>query len=110
MKFTALLEFIVGATTTTNGPEVAFAGMLMLIEVALQEFMVTTASFSSTALLPCVVPNPEPLITTCVPTAPVFREREVISGAGADAVLTETLSKLAVATAEPSFALTARPM
>ena len=82
----------------------------MLIDVALQEFTVTAASFSSTALLPCDAPNPDPEIATCVPASPLFGVTDVMLGAGAAAVLIDTLSKLAVASAALSFALTARPI
>ena len=41
MKVTGLLSFMPGATDTTNGPEVAPAGMVMLIDVALQVLIVT---------------------------------------------------------------------
>jgi hypothetical protein len=64
VKITGLLSFMLGATDTTNGPEVALAGMVMLIKVALHVLMVTAAPFSITALFPCVAPKFEPLIAT----------------------------------------------
>jgi hypothetical protein len=64
VKITALLSFMLGATDTTNGPEVAPVGIVMVIDVALQAFIVTSAPFSSTTLLPCEAPNPTPVITT----------------------------------------------
>jgi hypothetical protein len=55
---------MLGATDTTNGPEVAPGGMVMLREVALQVLMVTGAAFSSTTLFACDAPKLEPLIAT----------------------------------------------
>jgi hypothetical protein len=43
---------MVGATDTTIGPEVAFIGMVTVIDVLLQELIVIGELFSSTALLP----------------------------------------------------------
>jgi hypothetical protein len=64
VNITGLLLFIPGATETIKGPEVAPAGMVMLIELLLQELMVTGAPFSVTMLLPCAAPNAVPDITT----------------------------------------------
>jgi hypothetical protein len=64
VKITGLLLFMLGATVTAKGPEVAPAGIVMVMDVALQELMVTPAPFSSTTLLPCAPPNPVPEITT----------------------------------------------
>ena len=61
---TGLLSFMLGATDTAKGPEVAPDGIVMVMDVALQELMVTTAPFSITTLLPCKAPNPVPEITT----------------------------------------------
>ena len=52
MKITGLLSFMLGATETTKGPEVAPVGIVMLTEVAPQVLTVTGAAFSVTALLP----------------------------------------------------------
>jgi hypothetical protein len=52
VKITGLLSFMLGATETTKGPEVAPAGMVMLMEVAPQVLTVTGAALSVTALLP----------------------------------------------------------
>ena len=109
MNVIGLLQFMVGATHTTKGPEVAAAGMLMVIEVAFQETTVVATSFRKTALLLCG-PKPEPEMTTCVPLPPDVGEMLVIEGAGAATELTETLSKEAVATAELLLALQANPM
>jgi hypothetical protein len=61
-----LLLFMLGATETTKGPEVAPVGMVMVIDVPLQELMlmVNGAPFSVTMLLPCAAPKPVPEITT----------------------------------------------
>jgi hypothetical protein len=64
VKNTGLLSFMLGATDTTKGPEVAPAGMVMLMFVALQALMVTGVPFSNTTLLPCGAPKFEPLMAT----------------------------------------------
>jgi hypothetical protein len=109
VKRTALLSFIVGATETSKGPEVAPGGIVMVMDVSLQVLIVTAAPFSRTALPPCVAPNPEPEITTWLPMEPVVAETAVITGAGAAAELTETLSKVAVANEAVLRLLTAKP-
>ena len=100
---------MLGATVTTKGPEVAPEGMVRVMEVALQELIVTGAPLRFTALPPCEAPNPEPEITTCVPTGPVVGEMPEIFGAGAATVEIETLSKVAVANLVLSSLHTARP-
>lgn len=100
---------MLGATETNIGPDVAPVGMVMLIEVSLQPLMVTAAPFSSTALAPCVVPKPDPEITTWLPIDPVVAETAVIKGAGADAEFTDTLSNVAVAKEAVLRLLTAKP-
>ncbi len=101
---------MLGATRTAKGPEVAPDGIVMLIELSLQEVMGAAVPFSITALFPCVAPNPEPEITTALPTDPVVAETALITGAGVAAVLMDTLSKVAVAKLEVALLLTARPM
>ena len=64
VNVTGLLLFMLGATNTANGPEVAPAGIVMLIDVALHELMLTGMPFNITPLLPCVAANPVPVITT----------------------------------------------
>ena len=64
VKRTALLSFIPGATETSNAPDVAPAGIVVVIDVPLHVLIVTAAPFSNTALPPCVPPNPVPEITT----------------------------------------------
>jgi hypothetical protein len=98
-----------GATDTTNGPEVAPVGIVMLMDVAPHELTVACVPFSSTTLPLCVAPKPVPVITTWLPIDPVVAETLVIIGAGAAAELIETLSKVAVAWAELLPLFTANP-
>ena len=100
---------MLGATDTSNGPDVAPAGIVIVMDVPLQVFTVTAAPFSSTALPPCGVPNPVPEITTWLPIDPVVAEIAVITGAGAAAELTDTLSNVAVANEDVVRLLTASP-
>jgi hypothetical protein len=58
---------MLGATETTIGPDVAPEGIVMMIDVAVQESIVTGAPFSVTRLVPWEVPNPDPEITTWLP-------------------------------------------
>ena len=99
MNVTGLLLFMLGATETAKGPEVAPDGIVMVIDVSLQELIVTNTPFSSTALLPCDAPNPLPVITTGLPIDPVVLETLLMVGAGAPLVLRETLSRVAVSSA-----------
>jgi hypothetical protein len=64
VKRTALLSFIPGATETSNAPDVAPAGMVIVMDVPLQLLIVTATPFSNTPLPPCGLPNPVPEITT----------------------------------------------
>jgi hypothetical protein len=82
----------------------------MVIDPVLQLLIVTAAPLNKTALPPCVAPNPEPEITTWLPIAPVVAETAVITGAGAAAEFTDTLSKIPVAKEVPVRLLTAKPM
>src|SRR5258708_40082832 len=100
---------MLGATETSKDPELAPVGMVMLIDVPLQVLTVTAAPFSSTALPPCAAPNPEPDITTWLPMDPVVADTAVITGAGAAAELTDTLSNVAVAKEDVVRLLTASP-
>ena len=49
---TGLLLVMLGATETTRGPEVTPAGIVMEMDVALQELIVTGALFRVTRLPP----------------------------------------------------------
>ncbi len=109
MKRTALLSFMLGAMDTSKGPEVAPTGIVMLIAVPLQVLIVTAAPFSRTTLPPCEAPKPEPEITTWLPIEPVVAETAVMTGAGAAAELTDTLSNVAVAKEDVVRLLTASP-
>src|SRR5205823_9853385 len=91
-----LLSFMLGATETTSGPEVAPLGIAMVMEVPLHELIVTGASFSRTTLPPCEAPNPEPESTTWLPIAPVVAETLVMPGAGFAVELIDTLSHVHV--------------
>ena len=106
---TGLLAFMLGATRTARGPELAPDGIVMPIEPALQELVGAAVPFNITALLPCTAPNPEPEITTAAPADPVVVETALMAGAGAPAVLMDTLSKVAVAKLVFALLLSARP-
>ena len=93
---TPLLLSMLGATRTDMSPDVAPVGIVTVIDVALHELMVTGASFNTTVLPLCEAPNPEPDITTCVPTGPVVADSPVITGGASVVELTETLSKYPV--------------
>ena len=106
---TGLLSFMLGATETTSDPEVAPDGIVMVMDVSLQELIVTGAAFSVTSLPPWETPKLEPVMTTWLPIDPVVAETLVITGAGAEGVLSDTLSKVAVARAELLPLVTAKP-
>jgi len=98
---------MLGATETASGPEVAPDGIVMLIDVPLHTFIVTSAPFKVTKP---AVPNPVPEMTTWLPTDPVVAETPVMAGAGAAEELTDTLSNVAVASADVLRLLTASPI
>jgi hypothetical protein len=101
---------MVGATETNRGPVVAPVGIVIVILVSLHELTVSAAPLRVAMLLPCVEPNPLPVIATWLPILPVVADRLVITGAGDVAELIDTLSNVAVATAVVDPLLTARPM
>jgi len=107
VKATGLLVFMLGATETVSGPEVAPDGIVILIDVVLHTFMVTNAPFNVTKP---TAPKPVPEITTWFPTDPVVAETLVMAGAGAAEELTDTLSNVAVARTDVLRLLTASPM
>jgi len=109
VKRTALLSFMLGATETSKGPEVAPGGIVIVMDVPLQVLIVTAAPFSRTALPPCEAPKPEPEITTWLPIEPVVAETAVMTGAGVAAELTDTPSNVAVAKEDVVRLLTASP-
>ncbi len=104
-----MLSFMLGAMEASKDPEVAPAGIVILIDVPLQVLMVTAAPFSNTALPLCWAPNPVPVITTWLPMDPVVAETAVITGAGAAVELTDTLSNVALAKEDVVRLLTASP-
>src|SRR5713226_5905783 len=81
----------------------------MLIDVAPHVLIGTATPFSLTTLFPCDAPKPVPEITTALPIDPVVADTLLITGAGAEAELTDTLSKVAVASAEALPLFTAKP-
>jgi len=64
VKYTGLLQFILGFTQTAKYPEVAPVGIVIVIDVLLQELIDAGRSFTNTVLAPCVVPNPVPDMST----------------------------------------------
>jgi hypothetical protein len=87
-----LLSFILDATETTSGPEVAPAGTVKLIDVVVQELVVTRVLFKKTTPLPGDAPKFDPLTTTWLPADPVVAETLVIAGAGLGVELMDMLS------------------
>jgi hypothetical protein len=110
VKETGLLLFMLGATDTTNDPDVAAEGIVMAMELVLQLLTVVGDPFSVTVLLPCEAPNAEPSISTWVPMGPSVGEMLLMNGEGLAAVLTETLSKVAVAKVDVLPVYTPSPM
>jgi hypothetical protein len=78
--------------------------------VALQAVTGATTPLTITVPVLCVAPNPDPEMTTDVPTGPAVVDSELIAGAGALGVLTDTLSNVAVARAELLELFTTNPM
>ena len=52
VNISELLLFMLGATATASGPDVAPVGMVMVIDVLLQALTVTGTPFNRTTLLP----------------------------------------------------------
>jgi hypothetical protein len=52
VNITALLLFMLGATATAKGPEVAPEGIVIVTDVLLQELIVASLPFRVTTLLP----------------------------------------------------------
>src|SRR5690348_16506915 len=110
VNVTGLLTFIAGAAVTARGPDVAPAAMVALRLVLLQELMVTAVPLSSTVLLAWLAPKLVPVMVSELPIDPVVAETALILGVEAVEEVSETLSKVAVASAELEPLLTARPM
>jgi hypothetical protein len=87
---------MLGATETAMYPDVAAVGIVMVMEVLLQELIVTGLSFKSTKLPLSEAPKPVPEITTSLPIDPVVAETLVMTGAGNAVELIDTLSNVAV--------------
>src|SRR5882672_6874896 len=96
LNVAGLLLFMLGATATVIGPEVAPGGMVTPTEVSLHESICVGNPFRRTSLLPCVAPNPVPVMVTLFPGSPVDVDSEEIVGAGVAAVVTDTLSNSAL--------------
>src|SRR5215813_409046 len=96
LKVMQLLALMPGATATCSGPEVAPGGIVITIDVSLQELTVTGAPLSVTRLAPSEAPKPDPIIVTWSPMVPVVADTLLISGLTEEAEVTDTLSKVAV--------------
>lgn len=79
------------ATVTANVPEVAPAGTVMVIEVALQLETEQVKLFSVTVLTPCEEPKLVPVMVTELPTWAEVGEMPLIVGAGTTVKLTPLL-------------------
>jgi len=110
VNVTGLLTFIAGATVTARGPEFVPMAMVALMLVLLQELMMRAVPLSSAVLLAWVAPKFVPVMVSDVPIDPVVAETALMLGVEAVEEVRETLSKLAVASAELEPLLTARPM
>ena len=86
---------MLGPTRTSKGPDVAPVGIVIVMDVALQELTVIGSVFSTTRLFPCEAPKLEPVIVTWLPIAPVVAVTLLITGAGVAAELIDTLSNVA---------------
>jgi hypothetical protein len=64
-------------TLTTTFPVVAPAGTGTMIDVSLQLEGVADTPLNSTALVPCVAPNPVPKIVTLLPIHPAAGDTDV---------------------------------
>ena len=100
---------MLGATDTSNNPDVAPVGIVIVIDVSLHELIVTDTAPSVTILPFCEAPNPLPLITTWLPTFPVVADTLVMTGAGVVEELMDTLSNVAVSSVEVLPLVTANP-
>jgi len=108
VKLTPLLATL--ATVTTTFPVVAAVGTGTTMLVALQLVGVASAPAKFTVLVPCIAPNPAPVIVTESPTIPPVGETLVIDTVGAPGQLRDTLSNVAVASADVLLLVTPRPI
>ena len=81
---------MLGPTATTTIPEVAPDGIVATMLVSLQLLTGNGVPFNVTRLPVAVVPKCEPEIVSWVPMSPVVGTSEVITGAGAAALSTDT--------------------
>ena len=68
---------------TMTGPVVAPSDKVATTCVSLQVLIAAVPPLKLTVLLPCVAPNPDPLIVTLPPGAPVVGDTPAISESGA---------------------------
>src|SRR5882762_8941141 len=80
MKLTGLLDL--PATVTTTLPELAPAGTVAMILVALQLVAEAAVPLNVTVLVPCGVPKFVPVIVTEDPTGPTSGDILIIVGPG----------------------------
>jgi hypothetical protein len=80
VKATPLLGTPPTVTTTVPLPPVALAGTEAVMDVALQLVGVAATPLNVTVLLPCALPNPEPVIVTEVPATPDVADKLAMLG------------------------------
>src|SRR6267154_301730 len=97
-----------GPTETQSGPEVVPAAMFPTIDDALQNVIASGVPFRFTRLLLREDPKFDPVTVSWLPIEPVVADRPVMTGAGAAAVFSDTLSKVAVERPDAAL-LTAKP-
>jgi hypothetical protein len=78
------------------------------MEEPLHEFTVAERSLRYTALPPCEVPKPEPVIVTWLPIVPA--DTPLMTGGVVEVALMETLSNVAVASTELFWLVMPKPM
>lgn len=90
VKLTPSLDAL--PTTTTTGPEIAFAGTEVVIDVLLHPMMVALAPLNVTLPPFWVAPKPVPVIVIGVPVFPEFGETELTLSAEEIVKLTPLLA------------------
>src|SRR5712691_5318611 len=106
---TAVEGLLTEFTVTVTFPVVALFGAIATICALLQLVIeVAGAPLKLTVLVPWVAPKLEPVIVTDVPTPPRLGDKPVTKGV--DPMVTDTLSKVAVARLEVVSLLAASPM
>ena len=109
MKITGLLSFMLGATETTNGPEVAPAGMVMLMDASAPGVDGHRSSVQQHDAASLGRAKIQAIDRDLTPDGSGVAETLVITGAGAAVEFTETLSNVAVVKAVVLPLFTARP-